>query len=379
MSAPTADQVRELLAKIPYPGFSRDIVSFGVVDDVTVEGGEVTVQLVVASQDPKTGEHLQQEVRRVLSELEGVSSVDVQVRAKRASQRLPNAGGQEAKAKKPAGPEAKSIIGIASGKGGVGKSTVAVNLAVSLAKAGRKVGFLDADVHGPSAPLMFGLEGQRPQTADEQGRPLPLEAYGVGVMSMGFFVEKGNAVIWRGPIVGNFIKQLLGDIAWGQLDYLIIDLPPGTGDAQLTLSQTIQMTGSIVVTTPNELALIDAMKAIAMFEKVEVPVFGIVENMSHFVCPHCAEETRIYGSSEKVEQAAAEHEVPILGFVPIDPDVVRESDEGKPVVVARPESPAAKAYAGLAEAVIRNEEAAGSAAEEAQGGVASFFKRYGKE
>jgi ATP-binding protein involved in chromosome partitioning len=378
MAAPTADQVRELLAKIPYPGFSRDIVSFGVVDDVAIEDGRVTVQLVVASQDPKTGEHLQQEVKRALSELQGVRSVDVQVRSKRSTQRLPTAGEQEQKPQKPSGPEAKSIIGVASGKGGVGKSTVAVNLAVSLAGAGRRVGFLDADVHGPSAPLMFGLEGQRPERADEQGRPLPLEAFGVRVMSMGFFVERGNAVIWRGPIVGNFIKQLLSDIAWGPLDYLVIDLPPGTGDAQLTLSQTIQMTGSIVVTTPNDLALIDAMKAIAMFEKVEVPVLGIVENMSHFVCPHCGEETRIYGDSRRVEAAAREHEVPILGYVPIDPEVVRESDAGKPVVVERPDSPAAKAYRGIAETVSAKQEPASGAESDEEGGLTSFFKRFGK-
>jgi ATP-binding protein involved in chromosome partitioning len=377
MGAPTADQIRELLSKIPYPGFSRDIVSFGVVGDIAVEEGRVRVELVVASQDPETGEHLQQEVKRALSELQGVESVDVQVRSKRSTQRLPTAGEQEQKPQKPSGPEAKSIIGVASGKGGVGKSTVAVNLAVSLAAEGHRVGFLDADVHGPSAPLMFGLEGQRPERADEQGRPLPVEAFGVHVMSMGFFVERGNAVIWRGPIVGNFIKQLLGDIAWGPLDYLVIDLPPGTGDAQLTLSQTIQMTGSIVVTTPNDLALIDAMKAIAMFQKVEVPVLGIVENMSHFVCPHCGEETRIYGDSRRVEAAAREHEVPILGYVPIDPEVVRESDAGKPVVVERPDSPAAAAYRGIAESVAVRQESGGTASD-AEGGLTSFFKRFGK-
>jgi ATP-binding protein involved in chromosome partitioning len=378
MAAPTADQVRELLAKVPYPGFSRDIVSFGVVDDVTVERGRVTVQLVVASQDPKTGEHLQQEVQRALSELQGVESVDVQVRAKRSTQRLPQAGEQQEQPKKAPGPDAKSIIGVASGKGGVGKSTVAVNLAVSLAQAGHRVGFLDADVHGPSAPLMFGLEGQRPERADDQGRPLPLEAFGVRVMSMGFFVERGNAVIWRGPIVGNFIKQLLSDIAWGPLDYLVIDLPPGTGDAQLTLSQTIQMTGAVVVTTPNDLALIDAMKAIAMFRKVEVPVLGVVENMSHFVCPHCGEETRIYGDSRRVEAAARENEVPILGYVPVDPEVVRESDAGKPVVIERPDSPAARAYQGIAETVTIKEEGEAAAASDEEGGLTSFFKRFGK-
>jgi ATP-binding protein involved in chromosome partitioning len=351
MPSPAVETIRELLARIPYPGFSRDIVSFGVVDDVTIEGGRVTVRLVVASQDPGTGERIQSDVRRALSEIEGVDEVEVDVRQQRASQKLPVAGDKPKAAPKPSGPDARSIIGVASGKGGVGKSTVAVNLAVALAGKGHRVGFLDADVHGPSAPLMFGLEGQHPDRGDEEGRPLPIEAYGVGVMSMGFFVERGNAVIWRGPLVGNFIKQLLSDVAWGPLDYLIIDLPPGTGDAQLTLSQTIEMSGAIIVTTPNDLALIDAVKAVAMFRKVEVPVLGLVENMSHFVCPHCGEATRIYGDGDRVAAAAETEGIRVIAHVPIDPEVVADSDRGKPVVVERPDSPAAKAYFAIAEAL----------------------------
>nr|MBP7149710.1 Mrp/NBP35 family ATP-binding protein [Acidobacteriota bacterium] len=273
-----------------------------------------------------------------------------------------------------AGPRASRIVGIASGKGGVGKSTVAVNVAVSLARLGRRVGFLDADVHGPSAPLMFGLEGRRPEVADEQGHPLPLEAHGVRVMSMGFFVERDNAVIWRGPIVGNFIRQLLSDVAWGELDELIIDFPPGTGDAQLTISQTLQMSGAIVVTTPNDLALIDAVKAIAMFRKVEVPVLGLVENMAYFACPHCGERTEIFGRG-LVDKAAAEHGVPIVGRIPMDPAVVAESDRGAPVVVERPDSPAGVAYREIAAAVLR---LAAPVAERAPG-PGAFLDRFGQE
>ncbi|MDQ7086526.1 MAG: Mrp/NBP35 family ATP-binding protein [Acidobacteriota bacterium] len=254
----------------------------------------------------------------------------------------------------------------------MGKSTVAVNLAVTLARQGRRVAFLDADVHGPSAPLMFGLEGSRPERADEQGRPLPLEAFGVKIMSMGFFVERGNAVIWRGPIVGNFIRQLLTDVAWGELDDLIIDFPPGTGDAQLTISQTIRMTGAVVVTTPNDLALIDALKAIAMFRKVEIPVLGIVENMSFFVCPGCGEKHEIFGRGG-ADRAVKDEQIPLLGRVPIDPQVVLESDKGRPVVIDRPEAPAALAYGKIARAVVD----AAEVPETGKGGLGRFLERFG--
>jgi ATP-binding protein involved in chromosome partitioning len=371
----TEDAVRQVLARIPYPGFSRDIVSFGMVRSVAVEGDRVRVGLLLTTADPAVADQVREAVTAAVSALPGAGAVEVQLQ-RQGPARLPAAGESPppAAAQAPAGPRASNILGVASGKGGVGKSTVAVNLAVALARKGRRVGYLDADVHGPSAPLMFGLQGQKPYAGDD-GRPSPLEAHGVRIMSMGFFVERDNAVIWRGPIVGNFIRQLLLEVDWGELDDLVIDFPPGTGDAQLTISQTIKMTGVVVVSTPNDLALIDALKAIAMFRKVEVPVLGLVENMAWFECPHCRERTDIFGRG-LVDRASAEQEVPILGRIPIDPQVVAESDAGIPVVAARPESAAGRAYTAIAEATLAAA-GAGSAPPRPRG-LGAFFDRFGK-
>ncbi|UCF68337.1 MAG: Mrp/NBP35 family ATP-binding protein [Acidobacteriota bacterium] len=381
MNPPTQAAIRQALRAVPYPGFSRDIVDAGVVESIGIEHGEVTVRLALANDNPQVLEAIREQIRRVLEAIDGITAVHLPA-ARGGPTRLPVAGqpapgrpsvqSASARAKMV---QAKSVIGVASGKGGVGKSTVAVNLAVELARRGHRVGFLDADVHGPSAPLMFGLEGRRPERADADGRPLPLEAFGVRVMSMGFFVERDSAVIWRGPIVGNFIRQLLSEIAWGELDELIIDFPPGTGDAQLTISQSLRMTGSIVVTTPNDLALIDALKAIHMFRKVEVPVFGLVENMSFFVCPHCDKRTDIFGESG-VARAAREQEIPLIGRIPIDPHVVRLSDSGRPLVLEQPESLAARSYREIAAAVL---EQAREASTQASGGLGSFLDRFGRQ
>ncbi len=366
------DSVREALRSVPFPGFSRDIVSLGVVRQISIDGSSVSIELVVQNREDVVLRALEDRVKAVVSALSEVGAVNVKFVGP-APARLPSAGKPAPAEVKPAAPLAHRIIGVASGKGGVGKSTVAVNLAVSLAQQGRRVGFLDADVHGPSAPLMFGLEGRRPERADADGRPVPLEAFGVRVMSMGFFTERGNAVIWRGPIVGNFIKQLLGEVAWGELDDLVIDFPPGTGDAQLTISQTLQLSGVVVVTTPNELALIDAVKAIAMFQKVGVPILGIVENMSYFVCGHCQQTTEIFGSGGGSREALA-HDVPLLGRVPIDPAVVAESDRGVPVVIERPQSPAGLAFAQIARAVIERT----AARAETNLGLGAFLDRFGR-
>lgn len=371
MARAMESDVRQALARIPYPGFTRDIVSFGMVRGVAVEEGRVRVDLLLTTQDPAVAAQIRESILAGVGALPGVESVAVEVH-RPGPARLPAAGERRAE-EAPAGPRAANILGVASGKGGVGKSTVAVNLAVSLARQGRRVGYLDADVHGPSAPLMFGLEGAKP-FANDEGRPLPVEAYGVHVMSMGFFVERDNAVIWRGPIVGNFIRQLLVDVDWGELDDLIIDFPPGTGDAQLTISQTIRMTGAIVVSTPNDLALVDALKAIAMFRKVEVPVLGLVENMAYFECPHCGERTDIFGRG-RVDRASVDQDVPILGRIPIDPQVVAESDAGVPVVVARPESTAARAYSTIAAATLQ---AASRENATRPGGLGGFLQRFGK-
>ncbi|MFN7966126.1 MAG: Mrp/NBP35 family ATP-binding protein [Acidobacteriota bacterium] len=373
MSSVTTEVIREALRSVPFPGFSRDIVSLGVVRQLLVDGDSVVVELVVQSREPMVMRALEDRVKAAVATVPNAGSTTVRFVGPTPA-RLPVAGKPAAPSEPAAAaPLAARIIGVASGKGGVGKSTVAVNLAVCLAQQGRRVGFLDADVHGPSAPLMFGLEGRRPERADADGRPVPLEAFGVRVMSMGFFTERGNAVIWRGPIVGNFIKQLLGEVAWGELDDLIIDFPPGTGDAQLTISQTLQLNGVVVVTTPNELALIDAVKAIAMFQKVGVPILGIVENMSYFVCDHCQQTTEIFGAGGGAREAQA-HEVPLLGRIPIDPAVVSESDRGVPVVIERPESPAGHACRQIAQAVVSRT----AARAESNPGLGAFLDRFGR-
>jgi ATP-binding protein involved in chromosome partitioning len=243
-------------------------------------------------------------------------------------------------------PGVNKVIAVGSGKGGVGKTTVAVNLAVALAERGLRVGLLDADVYGPNVPRMLGVEGL-PQ-ADESGKIVPLENYGVRIMSMGFFVNADTPVIWRGPMVGKLIEQFVTDVDWGQLDFLLIDLPPGTGDAQLSLSQVLALDGVVIVSTPQRVALDDAIKGLLMFQKVEAPITGVIENMSYFVCPHCGERTDIFDSGK----AAAECErlgVPFLGQIPLDPSIRQGSDEGFPVLRLAPKSPQAEAFRQVAE------------------------------
>lgn len=363
MSGPTLDQLQSILSQVPYPGFSKDIVSLQVVRAVTIDQGQARIELELPAGQPELFSGLERAIRQALGSLPGLERIEI-VRAAPARTALPAAGARPAASSSPARPIAARIFGVASGKGGVGKSTVAVNVAVALAARGRRVGFLDADVHGPSAPLMFGLQGRKPERADEGGRPLPLEAFGVKVMSMGFFVERDNAVVWRGPIVGNFIKQLITDVAWGPLDDLVIDFPPGTGDAQLTISQTLQLSGVVVVTTPNELALIDAVKAIAMFSKVQVPIAGIVENMSHYTCAACHAASEPFGHGG-AQREAERLGLPLLGQLPLDPRVVRASDAGQPIVASEPDSALAQAYRAIAERLDRIEPISDSAAAQA--------------
>jgi ATP-binding protein involved in chromosome partitioning len=240
----------------------------------------------------------------------------------------------------------KNIVAVASGKGGVGKSTVAVNLALAWAAAGARVGILDADIYGPSQPLMLGLQGQRPGSRDGK-RIIPLEAYGLKAMSIGFLVDAEQAVVWRGPMVTQALTQLLGDTDWGDLDYLVIDMPPGTGDIQLTLAQRVPVAGAVIVTTPQDIALADARKGLAMFEKVSVPVLGIVENMSQHVCTNCGHVEHIFGSGGGVRMAE-QYKVRLLGELPLDAAIGIEADGGKPSVVAAPDSPRAQAYMHMA-------------------------------
>ncbi|MEA2610587.1 MAG: ATP-binding protein involved in chromosome partitioning, partial [Chloroflexota bacterium] len=245
-------------------------------------------------------------------------------------------------------PGVKNIIAVASGKGGVGKSTVSVNHAVALAQAGASVGLLDADITGPNVPLMLGLEGQPKASANN--KITPLERYGVKAISIQFFVPEGQPIVWRGPLVGGAIQQFLRDVDWGDLDYLVIDLPPGTSDAQLTLAQAVPISGAVLVTTPQEVSLADVGKALAMFTRMSVPVIGLVENMTAFVCPHCDEVTEIFGRGGG-ERFAATHELPYLGGIPLDITVRQGGDVGVPAVAQREPGPAARAMTAIAQAV----------------------------
>jgi len=248
-------------------------------------------------------------------------------------------------------PGIKNIIAVASGKGGVGKSTTAVNLAIAMAQNGHKVGLLDADIYGPSIPNMMGLKGRKPEVDVESKILYPLENYGVKVMSIGFLIDDDQAMIWRGPMVAGALGQLLKDVAWGELDLLIIDMPPGTGDAQLTLSQTVPVTGAVVVTTPQDIALIDCKKGIQMFDKVHVPTLGIVENMSVFICPHCNGESHIFdqGGAEKLSE---QFKTEIIAKVPLHIAIRENGDAGTPIVAANPESNEAQIYKTMAETVM---------------------------
>jgi ATP-binding protein involved in chromosome partitioning len=344
-------RVWEALKGVRYPGMSRDIVSFGFVETVEVAGEAVTVRLRMATHKPEAAEAVRREVEGVLAGVEGVASGEVELHLERPASREPSA--QKAVSQDPdLIPEVRHVVAVASGKGGVGKSTVAANLAVALAKAGHRVGLLDADIYGPSVPMLFGITDQ-PRIRGN--RILPFEKYGIKLMSLGFILETDTPVIWRGPMVMRGIEQMLGDVEWGELDYLVVDLPPGTGDAQLTITQRVPLSGAVIVTTPQDVALIDARKGLAMFRKVNVPVVGIIENMSGFVCPHCGEETDIFkrGGGERTAELLGTR---FLGRVPLDPEIVRGSDAGVPIVVERGEGAHGDAFRRLAEAVVEEVE-----------------------
>jgi ATP-binding protein involved in chromosome partitioning len=347
MNQSLEQRVMEILRRVKFPGMSRDVVSFGFVRGVEVEGSRVVVDLRVPTSNPGAAERIREEVERSLEGLEGCDQLEVRLEV--AQPQRPEQAQQKAIARDPrmlAGVGA--IVAVASGKGGVGKSTVAANLAVRLAQMGHRVGLLDADIYGPSMPLMFGIDA-RPRVVDN--RLLPFEKHGIVLMSLGFVLDVDTPVIWRGPMVMKALEQLLGDVEWGELDFLIVDLPPGTGDAQLTLTQKVPLSGAVIVSTPQDVALIDARKALAMFHKVNVPVIGIVENMSMFVCPHCGEITEVFkhGGAERTAETL---QVPFLGSIPLDPEIVAGGDSGTPIVVAHPEGPHAEAFGEIARRVV---------------------------
>ena len=342
MAVLTPERVRDALRTVLFPNFRRDIVTLGMVTDVAVDDGTVRVHLRPGTDRPEVQQQLARAIEAALRRVAGVAKIDLRI-----------AGADEGRGKDPfasraALPGVDHIIAVASAKGGVGKSTVAVNLALALAAGGRRVGLADLDVYGPSLPIMFGTD-ERPRVSQAK-RIQPVERHGIKLMSMGFFLDAQSPVIWRGPIVMGIVRQFLRDVEWGELDVLVIDLPPGTGDAQLTLVQQVPVTGALVVTTPQDVALLDVGRGMAMFAQVSTPVLGVVENMSGYVCPRCGTEDALFGQGGA--QALAERfHVPLLAQVPLVPAIREGGDQGRPIVVADPAHPVSRMFLALAERV----------------------------
>jgi ATP-binding protein involved in chromosome partitioning len=334
------EQVRDALKVVKYPGFSRDIVSFGLVKGINIDNGEVKVQLALATNDPNVPQKIKTEAERILREMPGVQNARVLIDI-----HAPPAGAGTGSGTTQI-PGIKHVIAIASGKGGVGKSTVAANLAVALEKTKARVGLCDCDIYGPSISLMFGTR-ERP-TATEDNRIIPIEQYNLRLMSMGFLLDDNAPAILRGPMVTRYTQQFLRQVEWGELDYLILDLPPGTGDIQLTIVQTVALAGAIIVTTPQEVALIDARKAATMFEKVNVTVLGLIENMSYFVSPSDCKRYDIFGSGGG-EREAKRLRVPLLGQIPIDIATREGGDRGMPIVGEAVDSAVAREFIRIAQ------------------------------
>ncbi len=359
------DDVLAALGKIPSPD-GKPLPASGTLSDVIVTDGKVFFSISVDAADVKRWEPVRERAEAAVRATAGVTSALVALTGERASGAAsptprrpapaqPQAGaarpqpGGHAAATSPAGiPGVEAVIAVASGKGGVGKSTTAVNLALGLRDLGLKVGILDADIYGPSMPKLLAIR-ERPQTLGGT-RLKPIARHGMAVMSIGFLIDEETPMIWRGPMVMSAITQMLRDVEWGTLDVMVVDMPPGTGDAQLTMAQQVPLKGAVIVSTPQDLALIDARRGIAMFRRVDVPVLGIVENMSYFLCPHCGERSDIFGHGG-ARHEAERLDVPFLGEVPLDMEIREKSDAGLPVVAIAPDGPHAKIYRGIAERV----------------------------
>ena len=332
------DEVLKALATVQEPELGGNLVARNMIKDLVIDGAKVAFTIELTTPACPLKDEIQS---RVEAALKPIGAEDIEV-----------GWGATVRRSTPTSPQmlpgVKNIVAVASGKGGVGKTTVSVNLAVALAQAGASVGLLDADITGPNIPMMIGAEGQ--PVASANGKITPLEAYGVKVISIQFFLPEGQPVVWRGPLVGGAIQQFLRDVEWGDLDYLVVDLPPGTSDAQLTLAQSVPLTGAVLVTTPQQVALADVAKALAMFKRVSVPILGLVENMSGFVCAHCGEVTDIFGRGGG-ERYAAENGIDFLGGVPLDVTVRQGADVGVPAVAQGQAGPGAKALQLVARAV----------------------------
>lgn len=330
-------------------GALRGLVSSEMVGGITIEhaknGVVVGVTLEIDPQAADKMESVRQEAEKKISRLDGVAKASVVLTAHKVGPKMTPQPRPEHKPLKIHLPQVKHIVAVASGKGGVGKSTTSVNLAIALKHNGLKVGLLDADIYGPSIPRMMNLKG-KPQTTDDK-KMIPMQRYGISVMSMGFLIAEDAPMIWRGPMVHSAITQMFRDVEWGELDVLVVDLPPGTGDAQLTMAQSVELDGAVIVSTPQDIALIDARKGLNMFRKVDVPVLGIIENMSYYQCPKCGERSEIFGHGGARDEAKA-LDIPFLGEIPLDIIVRQTSDSGEPITESKPESTFAVAYRGIA-------------------------------
>jgi ATP-binding protein involved in chromosome partitioning len=342
MSQPTEQLVLDALRQIKDPDLHKDIVTLGFIKDLKIEGGAVSFRIVLTTPACPVKAEMESMAQEFVGALPGVTAVNVTMDAE-----VPKGRGLGEKVSVPG---VRNIIAVSSGKGGVGKSTVAVNVAVSLALDGARVGIMDADVYGPNVPIMLGAADARPEV--EGNKLIPIEAYGVKVISMALLQPGDKPMIVRGPILHGLVKQFLSDVKWGELDYLIVDMPPGTGDVQLSLAQLVPVQGAVLVTTPQDVAIADVRRALRMFETVAVPVLGVVENMSYFVAPDTGTHYNIFGEGGG-EKLAAMYGVPFLGKVPLGIDVREAGDKGVPVVISQPESAQAYAFRGVAEEVAR--------------------------
>ncbi len=348
------DKILEELSKISTPGLDGNIVELGLVSDIVIRDGKVIFSITVPAGMDRDMAYVRDQAERNVAALEGIDSALVALTAEVSKEKPSEAPKVTNKRERPVGPDmrpqsrsipgVRAVLAVASGKGGVGKSTTSVNLALALSSLGLKVGLLDADIYGPSLPRLMGVN-ERPGI--ENDRIVPLEKHGIKIMSMGFLMEEEAPVIWRGPMVVSALMQMVREVEWGELDVLVLDMPPGTGDAQLTMAQQVPLAGAVIVSTPQDLALIDARKGLKMFDSVDVPILGIIENMSSFVCPNCGEVSNIFGHGG-AQKEAQKLKVTFLGAIPLHMDIRHYSDEGTPIVSALPESEHAKAYKSIA-------------------------------
>jgi len=331
----TEENVLEALKNVTYPGFTKDIVTFGFVKDVLVNGTTVGLTIDITSSADEVKAQLREEATKELQKL-GFENISINIKAPQAPKQMSNSVSG-----KNIAPQVKSFVMVSSGKGGVGKSTTSVNLAIAMAMQGKKVGLLDADIYGPNIPRMMGVDDQKPEI--QGNKVMPLKAYGVEIMSMGSLMEPGQSLIWRGSMIMKAIEQFLRDILWSELDVLVIDMPPGTGDAQLTLAQSVPVTAGITVTTPQEVSLDDSRRSLDMFQKLHIPTAGIIENMSGFICPSCDTESDIFGMGT-TEPVAKEYDTNVIARIPIEPAIRVGGDTGMPVTYHMPDSETAKRY-----------------------------------